>query len=92
MTDSKLTEDQALALLRKLATDDAFRKRFESKPAKALTEIGVPLQTIVDLDGKCHHRRKLAGKRTFKTAVDTLDKSIITKCMAMRPPQLKLGS
>lgn len=92
MTDSTLTEAQALALLRRLATDDDFRKRFQTKPAKALAEIGVPLATIVDLDCKCLRRCKLVGKSKLQAAVDLLDRAVITRTMAMRPPQLKLGS
>ncbi len=90
MTDSRLDEKHALALLRRLASDDAFRRQFQKKPAKALAELGVPLRTIVDLDARCLGKCRLASKATLRAAVDCLDRAAITRTMRMQPPQMKL--
>ena len=66
MTDSALTKQQGLALLSKLASDDGYRARFEQKPAHALSELGIPAQTIVELPAACLCPRKLASKQDFK--------------------------
>lgn len=92
MTDATLTEDQALALLHKLAKDDDFRARFEDKPAKALTEIGLAPGTIIELRGHCLDRVELAPKIVFRAALDTLDKDVIAATMTMLAPRMSLGN
>ncbi|MEO8010467.1 MAG: NHLP-related RiPP peptide [Dokdonella sp.] len=88
MSDSTLSEEQALTLLRKLATDDEFRTRFIDKPAKALTEIGLAPETVLNLSGACLTRRELASKEAFQNAVDALDKDVIYATMTMITPKL----
>ncbi|MCW5566741.1 MAG: NHLP-related RiPP peptide [Dokdonella sp.] len=85
-----MTEAQANALLRRLADDDAFRKLFRKKPAKALQEIGVPLRTIVDLDSRCLCPAPLAPKKAFRAAVESFDRKTLETTMSMRPPKMKL--
>ena len=92
MTDSTLTKDQALALLHKLGTDDAFRALFESKPAKALHEAGIPPETIVDLNAKCICPGTLADKNLFVEAAAKMDEAVLKQSMAMSPPKLRIGS
>ena len=53
MSDAVLTNDQTLKLLRELATNEGFRRRYEEKPAAALLEIGVPATTIANLPAAC---------------------------------------
>ncbi len=90
MTDATLTEGQALALLRKLATDDDFRKRFQAKPATALVEIGVPPETIVHFAAKCLGPCRIAPKDTFANAVEKLDRNVVSRTMVMFPPWIRL--
>lgn len=68
MADTALTKEQGLALLSKLATDDKFRARFETKPAHALFELGVPADVIVQLPAKCLCERTLASKQEMEEA------------------------
>lgn len=53
MTDAVLTKKQGLVLLAELRTNAGFRRRFAEKPAAALLEIGVPAETIVNLNARC---------------------------------------
>ena len=80
MSDSTLSDKQATELLRRLATDDAFRALFESKPAKAL----------VDLNAACLCASKLADKATFQRAVDTMDAQTLTATSKMVPPKISV--
>ncbi|MCB1576754.1 MAG: NHLP-related RiPP peptide [Xanthomonadales bacterium] len=90
MADTKLSNEQAVALLRKLGSDDTFRALFESKPALALHKAGIPAETIVGLDAKCLCPRELADKSLFGDAAEKLDQVIIAETMTMEPPRLRL--
>jgi len=68
MADSTLTKEHGLALLHKLAHDDAFRSHFEQKPAEALLNLGVPADLICRLPGKCLCHGKLAPKEEMEAA------------------------
>lgn len=92
MTDSVLTNDQAMALLRMLATDEEFRALFQSKPAKALFKLGVEPERIVDLKPACLCPPQIAGMKDFQQAVDRMDKSILQETASMQSPKLWLGS
>lgn len=90
MTDSKLSHEHSLALLHKLATDDAFRSRYEQKPAAALAELGVPHETIVNLKASCLAPTTLAMKDLFVRAHAELANNAIDSCVGMIPPMLKI--
>src|SRR4051812_7861083 len=68
VADSKLTKEQALSLLNKLAHDDAFRAHFEAKPAEAMFRHGIPAELICCLAAACHCPRKLASKAELEHA------------------------
>ncbi len=91
MTDSTLTRDQALALMRKLASDDDFRTLFEAKPAKALHTLGVAPEVILDLKASCLERARLVSKERFSEAVWTLDEVVLQQAAGMQPPQMTLA-
>lgn len=90
MSDSTLTEKQAADLIRRLASDDAFRALFAAKPAKALTEMGVPHEMIVNLNPACLCPAPLADKATFQAASDRMDAETVTAAMKMTPPRMSL--
>jgi len=73
MADSVLTKEQGLALLSKLAQDDAFRSHFEQKPAEALFRMGVPAELICCLPAKCLCTCKLAPKSEMAAAKSRLE-------------------
>ncbi|HEY9112160.1 MAG TPA: NHLP-related RiPP peptide [Rhodanobacteraceae bacterium] len=94
MADSKLSREHSLALLHKLATDDDFRSRYEQKPAAALAELGVPLNTIVNLKASCLASTSLADKDHFMKAHGELNNMAAENCLMMviPNPQLDMGS
>jgi putative modified peptide len=90
MTDSTLTKEQAVALLRKLGSDDSFRELFQAKPAKAMLEIGIPSDQIVDLSPLCLCPVKLTSKDEFQRIADTLDAEVVNSAMTMVIPRMKI--
>jgi len=91
MADSKLSREHSLALLHKLANDDGFRSRYEQKPAAALAELGVPHETIVNLNGSCLAPTKLADKPHFQTAHEHLSAAAADESLTMIIPTVKLN-
>ncbi|HEY9112159.1 MAG TPA: NHLP-related RiPP peptide [Rhodanobacteraceae bacterium] len=90
-TDEKLSREHSLALLHKLATDDDFRSRYEQKPAAALAELGVPLETIVNLKASCLMAQPLADKAHFSNARIELTNAAADCCIAMIVPSVKMN-
>ncbi len=90
MTDTTLTQAQAIDLLTRLATNDDFRARFAAKPAKALLDIGLTALEIIDLDPCCLKPVTLLGKPVYQDIVDQLDQAAITAAMTMNTPELRL--
>lgn len=90
MADSKLSREHSLALLHKLATDDGFRSRYEGKPAAALVELGVSLETIVNLKASCLAPTTLADKNHFVQAHRDLSNASVENCVRMADPSPKL--
>jgi putative modified peptide len=90
MSDSALTNDQALKLLFELSTNDGFRKRFEEKPAAALVELGIPHETVINLNAACLAPTRLASKDEFATAHKRLGTEAAAWCSQMIIPTLRL--
>lgn len=90
MTDSSLTKEQGLALLAKLAHDDAFRTNFEEKPAEALHKAGIPSDLIVRLSARCLCPRKLASKAEMEEARKRLASDVDTSVLIFVVPTPKL--
>lgn len=91
MTDSTLSKEQGVALLRKLSTDDNFRELFETKPAKALHEAGVPPETIVNLSALCLCPGKLASKQELGQVLEKLEEDTFASALKMVIPSVKLS-
>jgi putative modified peptide len=91
MSDSKLSREHSLALLHKLANDDGFRSRYEQKPAAALAEMGVPLETIVNLKATCLVPITLADKANFTDAHEKLNSATADQCLYFIVPTAKLN-
>jgi putative modified peptide len=90
MKDAVLTEKQVAELLDRLATDDNFRTLFENKPAKALFDMGVPAETVVELNAACLCPRQLVGKDQFQDAAKRLDEAALTAYADMQVPKMSL--
>ncbi len=92
MADSTLSREHSLALLHKLSTDDGYRSRFEQKPAAALAEIGVPHETIVNLNAACLTAKPLADKAAMTAAHGELSNQASSACLSMWVPTVQLNS
>jgi putative modified peptide len=90
MTDSNLTKEQGIALLRRLSTDDSFRELFETKPAKALHDAGVGVETIINLNARCLCKGKLASKKELAEVLDKLEEQTFANSLKMVIPSVKL--
>jgi putative modified peptide len=90
-TNAKLSREHSLALLHKLATDDDFRGRYEQKPAAALAEVGVPIETIVNLKASCLVPARLADKAHFTDAHEKLNSATADQCLYFMVPTAKLN-
>jgi putative modified peptide len=91
MADSKLSREHSLVLLQKLATDDAYRARYQEKPAAALAELGVPHETIINLKASCLASVTLADKAHFTKAQESLAKAEASSCLEFIVPNGKLS-
>ena len=90
MSDSTLSNDQAQLLLRELSTNSVFRKRFEEKPAAALVELGIPHETVINLNAACLAPVKLADPKLLAEAHTELRTSGVNACLSMISPKLRL--
>lgn len=88
MSDAKLTKEQITELMKRLASDDAFRSLFESKPASALVAIGVPAETVVELNAACLCAAPLADKSLFQEATRKMDEASLMAYADMHVPQM----
>ena len=92
MSDASLTHEQAQKLLKELSSNDVFRQRFEEKPAAALVELGIPHETVINLNAACLAPIKLAGKSVFGDALSALSTADSNSCLTMISPQLRLDA
>jgi len=95
MSDAVLTKKQGLALLQELSTNPGFRKRFMDKPAAALLEIGVPNETIVNLNPMCIAPRsaeELASADVMKQSSIELERDQAQIYLSMWIPNPKVAA
>jgi putative modified peptide len=91
MSKTMLPSEKGVELMRKLATDDAFRARFEADPVSALAEVGVDQNSLSGLDATCAQRKTLASKETFAEMLKDVDSVQFHAAMSMQVQQLKIG-
>ncbi len=84
-------EKYALLLLRRLADDDGYRRRYESNPVQALREIGVPEDILGKLPPDHQKPIKLADKDVFRQALYQVIDKVASVCVCHSPPQIKLS-
>lgn len=90
MNHATLTKEQISQLIKRLASDDAFRALFESKPASALVQLGVPAETVVELNPACLCGAPLAEKAHFEEAARKLDDAALMAFSDMQVPKMAL--
>lgn len=92
MSDAVLTIEESRRLIHELATNDAFRTRFEEKPAAALAELGIPFHVVVNLKATCLTPRQLAPKEIFEDANKKMDDDIAQRCAGFFVPSVSIKS
>jgi putative modified peptide len=92
MSNAVLTNEQATLLLNELATNEGFRARYEQKPAAALVELGIPHETVVNLNASCLAPMRLADASAFSSALREFKDSSAQLCLSMITPQLRFNN
>ena len=90
MSDIQLSKEQALELLHKLATDDAFRSSYEASPLAALKSAGVPEGVVLALSTQGLEPTRLMGKDQFQNAFQQVQDDLAEVCLCHRPPSVNL--
>jgi hypothetical protein len=91
MTDAVLTKKQGLALLAELRSNPGFRRRFAEKPAAALLELGVPHETIVNLNARCLAPRRPEDFGDLDKAHAALESDVNTDSLSMVVPNAAIA-
>ncbi|MBE5316453.1 MAG: NHLP-related RiPP peptide [Xanthomonadales bacterium] len=86
---ASLPQEAGLSLLKRLASDDAFRARFEKNPQAALEEVGVPQGVIAELKSACLAPRALADKGVFEALAGDVATAQYREAMSMFVPTIK---
>lgn len=89
MSDASLSTEQAQKLLRELASNDLFRVRFAEKPAAALVELGIPHETVINLNARCLVPHALADKSVFQDTHGKIESDNFQRCLSMNVPSPK---
>lgn len=90
MQNGKLTRDEAIALLRKLSSDDAFRATFEKDPATALKQIDIGDGDVSALPPSALAPAALPSKEQFKEALEQILEGGVSDHICLIFPLLKL--
>jgi|SRR5688572_23588640 putative modified peptide len=90
MDNGKLTRDEAIALLTKLSSDDAFRTQFEKDPAGALQGIGIGTGDVAALPPSAAAPEPLPSKEQFQQALTEVKEAGVSYHICLIFPLLKL--
>ena len=88
MSDSLPTE-QGVVLIKRLATDDAFRARFEKDPTSAMVEAGVDPGVCQRLKRSCCEAQTLAPKEDYARLLDDIGGTAFLAAMEFKTPQIR---
>src|SRR5690606_14653982 len=89
MNNGKLTRDEAIALLGKLSSDDAFRAQFEKDPATALQKIGFGADDVAALPADAKAALPLPPKEQFGEALKEIREAGFSDHVCIVVPLLK---
>lgn len=92
MSDGLLSSSQAESLLKRISSDDAFRTLFETQPAQALQDLGIPVELIKRLPAACLAPKPLPAKTALNDLMQRQLEVTVNATMAMNVPWVKLGS
>lgn len=83
-----ISREHGLALLARLADDDAFRARYEVDPRACLRELGVPAATLEGLRVICFWPQALAPKAAFRALLDHAEGEAFAHSLEFRIPRI----
>lgn len=90
----KLSEETVDALLKKLATDDDFRKLFQDQPRQALADVGhkpAADESVKEGAWMCMSCDQLADKATIAATRETLRKQLLASQVGHQPIGLEVS-
>lgn len=86
--DTVLSKAQAIALLQKLSSDDAFRSSYQANPLAALIGMGVPAN---QLPANMAPIAALADKSVFANALAHVQADLANVCACQQPPKIQIN-
>lgn len=89
MSNPRLAKEHELQLLKKLATDDDYRARFEKDPVSALKELGASDSDLAAIDPENLKPGKLADKVALAAAHKQLTNAGVTDRICLIVPFLR---
>lgn len=90
MAGPNVSKAQMLDLLGRLASDDGFRANFETNPASALSQIGLPADQVKVFLADHIVTGKLAAKAEFESARKRITGQDDAECLCMIIPGIRL--
>jgi putative modified peptide len=84
-----LPTEQGVVLIKRLATDDAFRARFEKDPATAMAEAGVDPDVCERLKRSCCEAKPLAPKEAYASLLEDIGGTAFMAAMEFQTPQIR---
>lgn len=85
---ASLPTEQGVALIKRLASDDGFRDRFQADPVSAMAEVGIDPGVCKSLDQSCCAPRDIASKEAFAALLEDIDGSAFAAAMEFKTPQI----
>jgi putative modified peptide len=79
-------------LIRRLATDDGFRARFQLNAPECLREIGVPNAMLADFPSRCLMPPCLASKEAFASLLDDVGGEDFRLAMSFAVAKVGMGA
>lgn len=81
--------EQGVVLIKRLATDDEFRARFEKDPTAAMVEAGVDPGVCETLKASCCEVKPLAPKEDYAALLDDIGGTAFLAAMEFKTPQIR---
>jgi len=86
---ASLPTEQGVALIKRLASDDGFRDRFQADPVSAMAEVGIDTVVCKSLKRSCCEARdELAPKEDYAALLEDIDGSAFAAAMEFKTPQI----
>lgn len=85
---ASLPTEQGVALIKRLATDDGFRDRYQKDPVSAMAEVGIDPGVCKSLQQSCCTAREIASKEAFAALLEDIGGAAFAAAMEFNTPQI----